>query len=136
MDGVSKELIWVEDSSYDDVLLRILSPSNTKMVSLDTSDIGNLTVTVISIVFMRLQLFVINSRTHLWNGRASYSWASLLWFISFQKYTSKLIFNKGNMVLETVATIFLVAIKYVKKPRNITSEANEHTYGGWRSVLR
>ena len=40
------------------------------------------------------------------------------------------------MVLETVADIFLVTRKDVKTPRRLTSEANEHTYGGWRSVIR
>ena len=40
------------------------------------------------------------------------------------------------MVLETVDTIFIVTRKYVKTPRRLTSESNEHTYGSWRSVLR
>ena len=40
------------------------------------------------------------------------------------------------MVLETVDTIFLVTIKYVKTPRHLTSEANKHTYGGRKSILR
>ena len=39
------------------------------------------------------------------------------------------------MVLETVTTIFLVTRKYFKSPRRLTSESNEHTYGGWRSVI-
>ena len=49
---------------------------------------------------------------------------------------STMIFNKRYMILETVATIFLVTRKYVKIPQRLTSDANEHTYGGWRSVLR
>ena len=49
---------------------------------------------------------------------------------------STMIFNKRYMILETVATIFLVTRKDVKISQRLTSDANEHTYGGWRSVLR
>ena len=49
---------------------------------------------------------------------------------------STMIFNKRYMILETVATIFLVTRKDVKTPQRLTSDANEHTYGCWRSVLR
>ena len=131
MAGVSKELIRVEDFASDSVVLRLASTSTTKkLVSLDTADIGNLTVTLISIFFIILQPFAINSLTALWKERSSYIWASILWFTSFQKYISTMLFNTISMVLETVATIFLVTRKDVKTPRRLTSEANEHTYVG------
>ena len=47
-----------------------------------------------------------------------------------------MLFNTISMVLETVATIFLVTREDVKTPRRLTSEANEHTYGSWRIVIR
>ena len=53
-----------------------------------------------------------------------------------EKKESRMIFNKIYTVLEIVATIFLVARKEVKTPQRLTSEANKHTYGGWRGVLR
>eukprot|EP00957_Ditylum_brightwellii_P104594 7969576-Ditylum_brightwellii.AAC.1 len=40
------------------------------------------------------------------------------------------------MVMETIGTIFLVTCKDVQTPRQVTSEANEHTFGGWRRVQR
>ena len=66
MAGVEKELIQLEVFASDAVVLRLEYPSTTKkLVSLDTADIGSLTVTVISIVLMRLKSFAINSRTAL-----------------------------------------------------------------------
>ena len=72
----------------------------------------------------------------MWKERASYRCNSLLWFILFHKYVSTIQFNKINMLLETVANIYLFTSKYVKTSRRLTSEANEHTYGSWRIVIR
>ena len=55
MDGVEKHITQAEKFASDAVVLRLASTSTTKtLVSLDTDDIGNLIVTVILIVFMRL----------------------------------------------------------------------------------
>ena len=56
MADVAKYIIQVEDFASGSVVLRLAYTSTTKkMVSLDTTDIGNFTVTVISILFVRLQ---------------------------------------------------------------------------------
>ena len=44
--------------------------------------------------------------------------------------------NKRNMVLETVAIMFLVTRDDFPQPRRGTSEPNEHTYGMLRMLLR
>ena len=44
--------------------------------------------------------------------------------------------NKRNMALKTIAVLFLVTRADVFQPRRVTSEANEHTYGLWRMILR
>ena len=44
--------------------------------------------------------------------------------------------NKCNMVLETVASLFLFTRKDVYQGQRLTSEPNEHTYGIWRMILR
>ena len=54
MTVVAKDPNQVEYSASNTVVLCIASPSTKKMASLGTSDIGNFTVTVISIVFMKL----------------------------------------------------------------------------------
>ena len=55
MANVSTDVVRVEYFAFGAVVLRLAFPYTTKkLVSLDKSDIGNLTVTVISIFFMRL----------------------------------------------------------------------------------
>ena len=44
--------------------------------------------------------------------------------------------NKRNMLLETVACLFLFSRDDVSQGQRLTSEANEHTYGMWRMILR
>jgi hypothetical protein len=44
--------------------------------------------------------------------------------------------NKRNMLLETVASLFLFTRKDVSQGQRLTSEANEHTFGIWRMILR
>ena len=44
--------------------------------------------------------------------------------------------NKRNMLLETIACLFLFTRKDVSQGQRLTSEANEHTYGIWRMILR
>ena len=44
--------------------------------------------------------------------------------------------NKCNMLLETIACLFLFPRRDVFQGQRLTSEANEHTYGLWRMILR
>ena len=44
--------------------------------------------------------------------------------------------NKRNMLLETVACLFLFTRRDVSQGQRLTSEANEHTFGIWRMILR
>jgi hypothetical protein len=44
--------------------------------------------------------------------------------------------NKRNMLLETIACLFLFPRQDVFQGQRLTSEANEHTYGLWRMILR
>eukprot|EP00957_Ditylum_brightwellii_P195412 14888743-Ditylum_brightwellii.AAC.1 len=83
-------------------------------MSFDMADGGNQAVMMLSLVFPRLQSFGINSRLACWKERAIYSLRSI--------------------VLETIGTIFCVTQKDIKTPHQITSGANEYTFGGWRGV--
>jgi len=40
------------------------------------------------------------------------------------------------MVLETIEICFLTARSDVSHPMLLTSECNEHTFGGWRNIQR
>eukprot|EP00957_Ditylum_brightwellii_P112938 8611842-Ditylum_brightwellii.AAC.1 len=135
MSVVIKELIRVEDFASDAAVLCLASIATIKKItSLESADSANQAVTVLSLVFLRLQSFAINSRSADWKERAIYSWSSLFWFTSFHKEASTMLFNKRNMVIEIIGTIFLVTRKDVQTPHPVTSEANEHTFGRWRRV--
>ncbi len=97
-------------------------------------DVGNHAVTVISLLFLRLQAFAVNSRMLPWRDRAVYSWVTLVWFTSFHTSGSTMMTNKRNMLLETVGILFLIARDDVFHPRRNTSECNEHTFGMWRTM--
>jgi hypothetical protein len=85
---------------------------------------------------MRLQLYAVNGRKVTWRDRAMYSWETMLWMTSFHIPGSTLVANKRNIVLETVGFMFLVTKADVWLHMLLTSESNEHTYGGWRQLLR
>ena len=55
MSGVVKALIRVEDFASDSVVLCLTSASTTrKLIFLDSADIGNKTVTLVTLVFVRV----------------------------------------------------------------------------------
>ena len=56
MSDVYKELIRVEDFASDTVVLRLVSASNIrKLILLDSADRGNKAVTVVTLVFVRVE---------------------------------------------------------------------------------
>ena len=68
--------------------------------------------------------------------RVMYSWATMIWFTSFIKPfgTDKYIANKQNMVVETLAVIFLVSREDNPNPRHLTSETAKHIFGSIRVI--
>jgi hypothetical protein len=47
-----------------------------------------------------------------------------------------MITNKQNMLLESIAIMFLVSRIDVSQSRRLTSECNEHMFGMYRMILR
>ncbi len=92
-------------------------------------DVGNHAVTVISLLFLRLQVYAVNARMVPWRDRAVYSWITLVWFTSFHTSRSTIMINKQNMLLETVGILFLVARDDVFHMRQNTSEYNNTHLG-------
>jgi len=135
--GIATELWRIDDYASDALPLRLASASSVeKIVESDFDDIGNLAVTVLSLVFMRLRSYAANARVLPWKQRAIYTWATLLWFTSFHCPGSTMLANKRNMLLESIGLLFLFPRSDVLHPRRLTSECNEHTYGFWRMMLR
>ena len=139
---ISQKLWRVEDYASDAIVLRLASAETVqKLVLLEGSetsnvDPGNLAVVAVSLVFMRLRSYAVNARNVDWKERAVYSWSTFLWFSSFHTPGSTMITNKRNMLLETVAFLFLVTREDVSQTRRTTSECNEHYYGLWRMIQR
>ncbi len=138
---VNKKL-WrvLEDFAFDAVLLRLASFDtiqklhNLALQDRMNCDVGNHAVTVISLLFLRLWAYAINSRMVPWRDRAVYSWVSLVWFTSFHTSGSTMMANKQNMLLEAVGILFLIARDDVFHPRQNASGCNEHTFGMWRTM--
>jgi hypothetical protein len=136
--GVAKELYRIDDFASDALPMRLASERTIgKIIEYGSEDVGNSAVTVLSLAFMRLRSFAVNSRTTGWKQRAIYSWSTLLWFTSFQHFVgSTMMANKRNMVLETIGTLFIVTRFDITHLRRCTSECNEHLYGIFRMMLR
>ena len=69
--------------------------------------------------------------------RMQYLWAALIWYTSFNpKCATNMLTNKRNIVIETIAMMFLLPRSDVSVPRHLTSEPCEHTFGGYRCTHR
>ena len=135
--GVAKDLIRVVDWASDALPVKLASVDTIdKVIGCEFADIGNCSVTIVSLAFMRLRSYSVNTRKLEWKQRAIFSWATLLWVTSHHTSGSTMMTNKRNMLLESIGILFLVARSDVSQPRRATSEPNEHSYGAWRMLLR
>jgi len=139
--GVASELIRINDYASDALVLRLASHQTLqKLYKLDSPYRWNVSIVAISLMMVRCRLYAVNSRDTDWHIRAVLSYMSTVWFTSFHNhraagsYTLTMLANKRNMLLETIAILFLVPRSDVCQPRRTTSEPNEHTFSGWRSV--
>ena len=136
--NVPQEIIRVADFASDKVALALYSDKVVKSV-LELSNLssaGNASVVAVSLVMYRMRLYAVNARKASWKLRCIFSLASTIWFTSFHTSGSTMMANKRNMVLETVAILFLVTRDDFPQPRRATSEPNEHVYGMLRMLLR
>eukprot|EP00956_Cyclotella_meneghiniana_P010341 scaffold14318_cov102-Cyclotella_meneghiniana.AAC.1 len=137
MAGVPRELLRIDDFASDAIVLRLASHSTVgKLLDLETADVGNKIVTIVSLTCMRIRSSAVNAPKLSWNERATMHWASTLWCLSYQTQNSTRLPNKRNMLLEAIAVLFLCPRDDVVQLRRATSEANEHTYGMLRQILR
>jgi hypothetical protein len=161
MSGASREVLRPDDFASDALPLKLASSSIVRaLLELETNDTGNkmvsrvavcnemkplsdffylvtLTqVTALSLLFTRMHSFAVNCPDAMPHERVFFHWLSTLWFTSFHSSGSTMLTNKRNMVLESVAVLFLATRSDVFKLRLCTSEANEHTYGMLRQMCR
>ena len=125
--------MWrIDDFTSDLVVLRFaLLSTVTQLNVLDSCGVGDKVALAVILSLTRLQLFGINSIFLNYKERIVYSWATIVWFTSFDKKCGAItITNKRNMVLEIIGMCFLTPRSDVTHPRLLTSECNEHTFGG------
>ena len=82
--GIPQKLWRIEDFSSDSVVLRLVSAHSVGLFLTYSEGDGvkvdavNFSVTVVSLVFMRLRLYAVNARNVPWKERATYIWVSFL----------------------------------------------------------
>ena len=131
------DLVRYIDYLSDKVALDLYSSKVIKsVIDLNSGDIGNSTVVVVSLTMSRMRSFAVNSRTASWKTRCIFVWTGLLWYTSFHKQTSTFLTNQRNIALESIALLFLILRSDVPNIRRATSEPNEHFYGLLRQMLR
>ena len=73
----------------------------------ENDNIGSLAVLCLSLYFMRLRLYAINTTDSNYLERMKYMWASLLCFTSFNHQCGPtMMINKRNIVMETYGMMF------------------------------
>lgn len=85
---------------------------------------------------LRLRVAAVNDLKMVPLERAYVHWASTIWFTSFQSQCETMHANKRNMLMESIAVLFLVTRSDVYQIRRATSEPNEHVYGMVRTIRR
>ena len=148
---IVQQLWRIEDYVSDAIVLRLASDKSVRqLVQLENLertefetlnplvvvDTGNLAVTVVSLVFMRILTYFVNAINVDWIERPVYCRATFLLFRSFQTEESIMMTNKRNMLLEKISFIFLVPRDDVSQTRRLTEDGNEHFYVLWRMILR
>ena len=82
--GVARELYAIQDWASDVVVERLCSAATVeKLLSKNFADVGNLSVLVVNLTFIRLRNYSVNARELHWKDRCIYQWCTFLWFSSF-----------------------------------------------------
>ena len=140
---VAVELWRIKDWASDLVVSRLASAKSVaKVAMLSNEEVGSVSVLCLTLYFIRLKLFAVNAKKGNFRDRITFLWASTIWLTSFESKSllgtnqSNMSTNRRNLLTETIALVFAMARNDVTKPRMLTTEPNEHTFGGWRSDKR
>ena len=141
--GVAQELWRVKDWASDLVALRFSSTATVaKVATLVNEEAGSVCTLRATLYFMRLKICAVNTKKACYRDRISFLWASMIWLTSFEckspmgNNLSNVTINRRNLMTETIALVFAMARSDASKPRCLTTECNEHVFGGWRGERR
>jgi len=136
---VSMELIRPKDFSSDKKVEELFSFSTASKVSSAVlsgeavGKIGDYGALLLTFLMSRLHLHAINSTYVPAKHRSVYIITTMLFFISIDGINP---ITKRNMILESIANVFLILNKDIKKIRHTTSELCEHMFGNIRQERR
>ena len=90
-------------------------------------------VLAITMLYMRLHLYVINGMYLSGKHRAVTILSTMIWLTSL---SGACMITKRNIVAESISFVFIVMRDDVQKTRNATSEPAEHSFGNARENIR
>ena len=137
--NVSMELIRPKDFSSDKKVEDLFSyRTGTKVHAALLSGeaigkLGDYCLLMLTFLMSKLHLHAMNSSHVTAKHRSVCISATMLFFITIEGISP---ISKRNMVLESIANVFLVLNKSVTKVRHTTSELCEHMFGNMRQERR
>ena len=135
-----ENLLWrVKDFASDLLVLKLCSVETLNSLSaLHSEDSGAVAILSLTLYFMRMRLYAVNTKVLGFRERISLIWSCTIWMTSFG-YQSRLgtnqknmLANRRNMVTEGIGMIFLIARNDIMNVRYCTTEPCEHWFPGLR----
>eukprot|EP00957_Ditylum_brightwellii_P043846 3324403-Ditylum_brightwellii.AAC.1 len=121
--GVAEELWSIKDWASDLVVLRLQSVETVaKLVMLFNEDVGSVSTLCVTLYFMRLKLFAVNTKKAYYRDFISFLWVSMIWLTSFESKSplgtnqSNMAINCCNLITETIGLVFAMARDNILKP--------------------
>jgi hypothetical protein len=133
--GVALRQFRIEDFASDLLVLELASVETvTAIMKLEGSEDGA-TMAAISLMlmFLRINLYGVNSKTLGREVRVTFIWSSMLFFTSMKGVS---MITKRNIVSASIGLVFLILRSDVEHPRRLTSEPGEHQFGCMRTIQR
>ena len=136
---VSKELICPKDFASDKKVEQLFSYDTLHKVahSVDNGEAtgyrSDFACLLVTFLFSKLHLHAVNAKNVPAKHRAYYLCITFLYFLSIDGIN---IITKRNMILESIANIFLCMRSDISKVRHCTSEISEHMFGNIRQEYR
>ena len=126
--GVAFRLFRIDDFASNQLVLELCSAQTVLNLSqLEGKEDGpSLAALSLGLLFMRINLYGVNSHSFDPSHRVTFLWLSMI-FVTSMKGVSNI--TKRNYLSATVSLVFLVLRKDVDHPRRLTTESAEHQFG-------
>ncbi len=131
---INEKITRVKDYASDGLVLRLCDYNTlSSLVKLSQENPKHVAALCLTLFFVRLKLYAINSLQLDARCRISFLWSSLVWLTSLQGMHS---ITQRNLIREIISSIFTFMREECLEPRFTTSEPIEHKFGDLRSKKR